>query len=270
MPFVRLNDDGFMWRYRQNEVVDLRIICNSRMLIITTDIADPSYTLKVPSVDIFNETGTLEHLEIWDMDVVDMPRIPSCVRSLEITNTNLTSLDQIRANWANMETLILDTNKMFRGSVIVPEGVKEFAMMNQSADIIRFPPGIQKVRLGSLIRFTQLTGHLPQEILYLFGKFAHPYKHELDEMKDICENEIRTSLPMDEEFITAKWHQRMMAYIERVNHKKNYIVYQHFGSIPKRIRVSAENIDNPIVVAMNLSSNYPRRMAEFISEYTVS
>lgn len=43
-------------------------------------------------------------------------------------------------------------------------------------------------------------------------------------------------------------------------------VYSDFGSIPNKIQVSQHNIDNPIVVAMNLSTNYPRRMAEFIAQ----
>jgi len=53
-------------------------------------------------------------------------------------------------------------------------------------------------------------------------------------------------------------------HITRVNAEDTY---QQFGSIPKRIRISTEeDLDNPIIIAMNLASNYPRRMAEFISE----
>ena len=54
----------------------------------------------------------------------------------------------------------------------------------------------------------------------------------------------------------------MVEYITGVNAE---LAYLDFGSIPKRIPVSPDNIENPIVVAMNLSSNYPRRMAEFIA-----
>jgi len=38
------------------------------------------------------------------------------------------------------------------------------------------------------------------------------------------------------------------------------------GSIPRRIRISTEeDLYNPIIIAMKLASNYPRRMAEFVA-----
>jgi hypothetical protein len=266
MPFVRINNpDGFIWRLREGEVVTLPEILNSRMLIITTDIADPCYRLKVPSLDAFNATGTLEHLEIWDLNVIDMPAIPDSVRSLQIRNTNMTNLNQIHANWRNMDNLTLDSNKKLKGSLIVPDGVQEFVMGNQLVDIIRFPSEIKRVQCGPRVRFTQLVGSLPSETLFLFNVFAHPYKKVLSDMEEQCQNEIRHSLAMYEDMITQKWHMRQMKYIEEVNTNLRYKTYEEIGSIAARIRVSEDNIENPIVVAMKLASNYPRRMAEFLS-----
>lgn len=270
MPFVRINNNtnGFIWRYRPREEVNLQVIKNTRMLIITTDYVEPGFICKVPSLEIFNETGTLEHLEIWDLDVSHLPKIPDSVRTLELRDTNLTNLNQICANWGNIETLVLDSNKKFTGSVIVPEGVRDFAIMNQLVGVIRFPADIRKVRCGPMVRFTQLTGNMPREMLYLVNVISNPYKKGLDAMERLCENEIRGSLPMYEDIITQKWHIQQMKFIESVNKNINYSLCSDMGSIPTRIRVSEDNVENPIVVAMNLSSNYPRRMAEFFTEVT--
>ena len=271
MPFVRIaNPDlGFIWKYRNSEVVDLNIIRNTRMLIIMPGYSDIGYTCKVPSLDIFNETGTLEHLEICELDVKDMPKIPDSVRRLEIRNTNITNLTQINANWGNIGTLILDMNKRFTGSFNVPDGVTEFAIVNQRVGVIRLPSKIRKVQCGPCVKFTQLVGEMPTEVLNLINVFSNPYKKGFDEMEKLCGDEVLGSLPMYEEIICKKWHGRQIQYIKEVNTNINYSLYKEFGSIPKRMRVSTvEDMENPIVVAMNLASNYPRRMAEFFTERT--
>jgi hypothetical protein len=244
------------------------LIMNSKRLIVTQEYASQWRRLKVPSLDVFNETGTLEHLEIWDLDVADMPKIPDSVTTLEIRNTSMTDLRQINANWGNIDTLILEANSQLRGTVNVPDGVKDFAILTHLVGIIRFPSGIKRVRCGPYVRFTQFVGSMPSESLYLVSSYTHPYKKGLMDMEELCQNEIRYSLPMYEDIITQKWHFRMMKFIEEVNKSINYKVCAELGSIPKRIRVSEDNVENPIVVAMNLSSNYPRRMAEFMAEVT--
>jgi len=272
MPFVRItsNPEGFIWRYRENEVVNMNTIINTRMLIIIPDIADQYYTHKVPSLDVFNETGLLEHLEICELDVMNLPKIPDSVRSLEIKNTNITNINQIHANWGgggNLTTLILDSNKKLKGSVIVPDGVLVFAIMNQIVNVIRLPFGIKKVQCGPRIKFMQLSGEMPEEMLYFVNVISNPYKKELDEIDRLCDDEIRESLAMYEDMIIQKWHFRKIKCIEEVNKNINYKLYAEFGFIPKRIRVSSvEDLKNPIIVAMNLASNYPRRMAEFLCE----
>jgi hypothetical protein len=274
MPFVRIYNsitnlpEGFIWRIRDDEEISMPLIMNSKRLIITQEYASTWRSLKVPSLDVFNATGTLDHLEIWDLDVADMPRIPDSVTTLEIRNTTMTDLRQINANWGNIDTLILEANSKLRGTVNVPDGVKDFAILNQMVGIIRFPEGLKRVRCGPHVRFTQFVGSMPSDTLYLVSTYANPYKKGLMDMEELCENEIRYSLPMYDEIITQKWHFRMMKLIEGVNKCINYKVCAELGSIPKRIRVSEDNFDNPIVVAMNLSSNYPRRMAEFVAEVT--
>jgi hypothetical protein len=48
-----------------------------------------------------------------------------------------------------------------------------------------------------------------------------------------------------------------------------YKIYLDFGSIPYRIKNAYEHRENPIVIAINIASNLPRRMAEFVTETTI-
>lgn len=52
--------------------------------------------------------------------------------------------------------------------------------------------------------------------------------------------------------------------IKHINYVNAQQMYAHFGSIPRRVSISYDNT-NPIIVALNLASNYPRRMCEFMS-----
>lgn len=71
--------------------------------------------------------------------------------------------------------------------------------------------------------------------------------------------------PYDELIVsknTINFAQKV-CYIMRTN---GCSIYTDFGSIPKRIRIRyVQDNENPIIVALNLSSNYPRRMAEFMA-----
>jgi hypothetical protein len=72
--------------------------------------------------------------------------------------------------------------------------------------------------------------------------------------------------PYDKRYLTGLDTDRIVRHITTVNAQ---IQYADFGSIPTRIREHQhEHIDlaNPIVLVMKvLSSNYPRRMAEFVA-----
>lgn len=88
----------------------------------------------------------------------------------------------------------------------------------------------------------------------------------------------KTTVVRHERFIIAgcqtPYNPKILAdnkirFIQKVHHilfTNAQHIYQHFGSIPTRIRVSSEEeLNNPIIKALNLASNYPRRMAEFIA-----
>ena len=94
------------------------------------------------------------------------------------------------------------------------------------------------------------------------------YRAEFKRILATCIVEKRASLAYDEEMINRRWHVIKLEYIKHVNDAAMYQVYLAFGSIPRRIKNAYEHRDNPIVSALNLASNVPRRMAEFVTEST--
>jgi len=54
--------------------------------------------------------------------------------------------------------------------------------------------------------------------------------------------------------------------IQHILNTNSHKYYLHFGNIPTKLRVQHPNdLHNPIIVALHLASNYPRRMAEFFA-----
>jgi hypothetical protein len=60
---------------------------------------------------------------------------------------------------------------------------------------------------------------------------------------------------------------RFLPKVQHILNTNAHHIYQHFGAIPKQIRMPADEelADNYIITALHLASNYPRRMAEFIA-----
>lgn len=280
MPFIPTHDywstepNGYIWRYSPTEVIDVSIIKDTPRLILMTDTGCEKYV--VPSLEVFEKT--LIHLEIWEMDVSNCPKIPSSVLSLELVNTTICNINQIDACWENIEKLTIDSNVHLNGSsLIVPNGIQHLIIMTQRFDIIRFPSTIISFR-GVRVKYTQLTGWLPQklhcnEVYPSFVGYICPYKQLFDRVDDMCRYEIASTgedLEYDiQDNIINKWNEVKRRYVVEINRQINQTIYEDFGSIPGRISITKDNIDNPIVVTFHLAANYPRRMAEFITESTV-
>ena len=58
-----------------------------------------------------------------------------------------------------------------------------------------------------------------------------------------------------------EWFIRIICF---QNQQYHYATYSSFGSIPYRIILDKDREITPIVQVFGLSSNYPRRMAEFV------
>ena len=262
-----LTSRDLIWRYLPDEILDPSVFNDARSLVIMSDYPMP------PLEPLFN--GFLHTLKVLNMDVANLPeRIPDTVRTLLFHNTTLSDIiKQIPANWHNINTLVLSSNPLLNGSsLIVPDGVLEFKIISQHVRNIRFTgdPATATTRDARHFKtergsFDKLTGYLPRKISILSTTESVYTTAILDEFKRYQRDILK---------IPASQHNRAMAKrdknivecVKRINEEMEYSLYAEFGSIPKRIRVSPDNVESPIVVAMNLASNYPRRMAEFVNE----
>jgi hypothetical protein len=112
-----------------------------------------------------------------------------------------------------------------------------------------------------------ITGTLPDEDFQCAE--AHTiYRAEFKRILATCIVEKRASLAYDEGMINRRWHVIKLEYIKQVNDAAMYQIYLDIGSIPRRIKNAYEHRVNPIVSALNLASNVPRRMTEFVTEST--
>ena len=254
----------------------MSIIKDTNRLIIMTDTGCVKYA--IPSLDVFMTTKTLVHLELWEMDVSNCPRIPPSVCSLELVNTTVRDINQIGACWENIERLTLDSNYQLNGSSLtVPNGIEHLVIMTQRFDIIRFPATVKSFR-GIRVKYSQLTGRLPEKLQCnetypsFVGLSICPYKQGFDQLDVMCRDEIASSVE-DIDFnlqdeILRKWNDLKRQYVVEINKRINQKIYQDIGSVPRRMCITQDNIDNPIVIALHLASNYSRRMVEFVTEHT--
>lgn len=78
--------------------------------------------------------------------------------------------------------------------------------------------------------------------------------------------------PYDERILnTHKYHPEITKKkVEHITYVNAQHVYAELGSIPERIYVTKKNMESPIVKAMFLGSNYPRRSAEFVASTKIN
>jgi hypothetical protein len=271
MPITPMTaDDGtrdIIWRYLPEEVLDPDAFDHVRSLVIMTD-----YPLLLPD-SLFNN-GMLHTLKFLNIDVANLPEsFPGSVRKLLFHNTTLSDINQIPVvNWSDIVSLVLSSNPLLNGtSLVVPEGLLELKIMSQHLRNIRFTgnPATRKQAKKLITEggsFDKLTGYLPRDQILLYSSTQSIYTQPTQEIIRKTQDEMSK--------MYAQYHYRaklardknIIECIKRINDEMGYSLYADFGSIPIRIRVTEANMENPVVVAMNLSSNYPRRMAEFVNE----
>jgi len=290
MPILRTSySDQIIWLYHPTEIVDFQKSpkadtvsnLNIRSDYRISSSSGYSDTLPapypMPSLEEFN-TGNLVHLELQQIDVTNMPRIPDSVRALTLSYTTLTDLREINVNWDNIQLLKLTRNNGLNGkSLIVPNGVKSLIIICQRFSIIRTPPSIQQFQSIST-NIGLITGHMPLELSIqdtcqtpIYGDLFHMYEdlcyHELDDVHLDYDGDERYYETLR---VIKKWHDRKVDHIVRYNNDYNSQMYLELGSIKHRIKNPVEHCENPMVAAVFLGSNYLRRAAEFMTEETIA
>lgn len=171
--------------------------------------------------------------------------IPETVFDVIIESTYITDLTPLFRHGINLLSVaILNNYTPVSISIPVTHGIRRFFMESTVVDTpIIFPKTIMSI--------TCVRCNIPR---------IEGLEHAESNLY-LCIEECIT--PYDQSSMWCVDTQPKIAHITHVNAQR---VYLELGSIPRRIKVSNEDdVKNPIVVAMNLSSNYPRRMSEFIA-----
>jgi hypothetical protein len=244
----------YRWLYRNGEeLIDQKIITNINTLIVDTEVYTHSICLlRVPSLKVFENLDNLKTLKIGNLDICGMT-IPKSVGKLTFENTNLDHINKVNVDWNNIWGLHVSYNLAFTyNCLVVPEGVTHFKMSWSRCSILRLPSTIEEVIIDEVSVF-QITGSLPK-ILSLKNTRT---KYRIPSTINICV--IKQNMNKNED---------VLKHIRDTNKITSYQVYTDLGSIRSRIRNPYEHRDEPIVAALFLASNIPRRMAEFVCETT--
>lgn len=179
--------------------------------------------------------------------------LPQFLVGLEIYNSYITDIGSIVMKCPNLTILRLQKNKfpihittfspsLYSISVMDETFTHDIHIPAATAIISFINSRIPYIHLDPALLTTPVVRH---ERLIVAGCNS-PYSHRV-----LSCNKI-------------KFLQKM----QHIFHINTYRFYQHFGSIPSRIRINnlEEDSENPIIVVMKgLKSNYPRRMAEFFA-----
>ena len=265
---------GYIWTVEEDVEDDLSALDpTATTLKIEPGQDQPT---RIPSLELFN-TGNLTTLDISDMDVTEMPRIPASVRYLIFRETNLTNLSQVNVDWFQIRVLELHSNRGLDGSVlIVPEGVETLLIRHNRFDIIRLPSTMRRFCCDN-VSVKQLTGHVSTTGNILFGYNCNYPKYwmgyslnrrrlelDLDQLEDAAEGEEEDHIRVRE-----MCDARLAHHIHYVNTAENAKIYADLAEIKHRIRNPISHSENPMVAALFLGSNYLRRAAEFMAEETI-
>ena len=245
------------WTFVSGEDVDLSGLSSIKFLYIIAnrpvDTATEPYI--VPSIaGLF---PNLAYLSIKNWGFVDcfirgLTDLPESLISITLENTYIPDLGII-SGLNNLESFTMRYNRVpISMSGPLPCSVRYVTITHsQITDELIFPPEILHITCcDSTIPIIQgLNQAVNDKLECHFSWCATPYDN----------NVLDIHIPPS--------RHKKISHITRVNSE---MAYTDFGSIPKRIRVSPDNVESPIVVALNLASNYPRRMAEFVVDMSVA
>jgi len=172
--------------------------------------------------------------------------IPSTVVSLEIEHTLINNIGEIVMDSPNLVFLQIRNNQLpIKNLTQLPPNLTRFSTFRETLTTpIKANTHLEFVYMvqSKFPGITDLNPEFVKDIMIRWGK--HPYDRRLLDQSD----------PRD--------------IIKHINLVHAHQVYIHYASIPLRIRrpnAEDEYEENPIIVALHLASNYPRRMAEFMS-----
>lgn len=271
------NMSGLLWIYQNDENTEeiLDTITNNNNVSYLKISSETHIKPCLPSLEIFN-TGHLISLKIIGMDITNMSPIPSSVRELELNDTNISDLNIIPVNWSNIRDISLSYNRNLDGRpLIFPHYMilDQLIINFQRFTLIRLPQSSQSVFLR-FCRYHQITGFLPSTTFVNYtahGFFGTDSIYDFEMIPRNIYFHDPANIMRNDYFTTIanKVHSLTNQHIKDMNDNVNHKLCNEFSHIPKRIKNAYEHRDEPIVSALHLASNVPRRMAEFVMEFTI-
>jgi hypothetical protein len=224
-----------VWTYTHDEEIKICNFCYVTRLIITTDTKKHIPKLILSSLYGFTY---LRELTLMNIPVIKITDI-GYAELVRIQNTHIHSIEYI--DMRNVRTLILHKNPkidMFQ----IPTNVSEFTAVNQDFRELYTTPVVRIVKLYSC-------------------KFKYIYKLGNAVNLDILDiNGGEHIYPIINNMIGMNAKKEI---IKRKNIESKYDEYSQFEEIKRRIKLTERNTESPITQVFWLSSNYPRRMAEY-------
>jgi hypothetical protein len=251
------------WTYIPNEDLDFSrfryitclFICASRPIyhVDDDDDNDPLPYVLPSFPNIFTNLSYLRIGGRWGSSrsfIGGITDIPVTVFDIIIRDTYITDLSPVLRYGTNLLSISLINNPLpMSFHIPLPNGLRRIFMeSNFFADPVIFPTSIMSITCVQcrVLRMEGLEKAESNLFIVIDDSSITPYTDEIIHFNIMYGSNTQRKVDL---ITTVNAHQ----------------IYSDFASIPKRIQVSRDNIDNPIVKAMNLSSNYPRRMAEFIA-----
>jgi len=214
--------------------------------VIIANIYDRSGSL--PASFGSGGSGGLGHPSVYLKDLTD---IPESVTTLELHRTKIIDIGALLSTCPQLTGLRLQNNQYVINTANFPPALRKLDVINEVfvQDILLTP----ELVLISMIHSQFPAFRIESEEI---GR-AVPGRHERLLIAG-CDS------PYDELIMSNNKikFSKKIAHITDINTRK---VYQHFCEVRRRIHNPYEHRDEPIVAALFLSANYPRRMAEFLS-----
>jgi len=188
--------------------------------------------------------------------------LPSGLHQLEINNTMIEDIGFIISNFCpNIMILTLNNNRFPIKLTSMPPNLETFQCIHETiTDDIH------------LQEFTSAITIIHSTISYVYIHPSVIQNHNPDALPVFLKVEriivAGCKSPYDEQ-ILANPKNEFGTKAQHIVNTNKYRYYLQFGSIPSRILIKPEEEEvcreNPIIVALHLASNYPRRMAEFMT-----
>jgi len=240
------------WIYDPNELVDFSKFMGITLLYIgyptEGDETESSTDYVIPSmVGLF---PNLTHLRIRNRLTVGITDLPATVVDVQLLRTSITDVSPIFRFGINLLTFSVIRNVTpISMNLPLPSKLLRFWMENTVVtDVVILPNTIGSVSCqGCIIPRLYGLENASNDLYFNLNGCITPYDQQRIYQKPFGYQNIKD----------------IVEYITVVNAVDNYL---ELGSIPRRIRISTEeDLYNPIIIAMKLASNYPRRMAEFVA-----